>query len=196
MDSDLRTKHREATFVNSPANERRQFYRIRTDAVIRVTPDGPDDGSPVSHAWSLMRRNLAQLDTEFSHLSGLLYDRDNKTVLAALKVLNRKIELMSRTLAMTEHDLTRQPAQPVSLSEGGVSWLSDRALADGDIVTLDMVLLPEFIGFHLSAKIQACEPEGNAWRLHARFENLSETDRQLLARIVLQHQQQARSDSD
>lgn len=182
--------------MNSPANERRQYYRIETDAVIRVADRDQVTPSAVNSAWSLMRRNLAQLDTEFSHLAGLLYDRDNKTVLAALKVLNRKIDLMSRTLAMTEHDLSGLPAQPVSLSEGGISWVSDTERAPGEALTLDMVLLPEFIGFHLEATILESEPEGDAWRLHARFENLTEADRQLLARLVLQHQQQARQTSD
>ncbi|WP_369601868.1 PilZ domain-containing protein [Hahella sp. SMD15-11] len=178
---------------------RRKFYRIETRALLRVLPQDKDpETSPVNmgeEAWPALQRNLAALDGEFSHLAALLYDRD-KTMLAALKVINRKIDLLARTLTATQTTFSETDIHTINLSEGGLSYLSDAGLPVRQPVQIHLVLLPDYIGFRLRGFVLHADPEGSRWRIHLQFGNLAENDRKLLAKLVLQHQQHTRQNRD
>ena len=72
---------------------------------------------------------LHQLNFEAQHLLRQIAE-SNRTLANYLKVQNKRIELLGRALAQ---DLLKDQSapQPVVLSEGGISFVSEQPLAEG-----------------------------------------------------------------
>ena len=79
--------------------------------------------------------------------------------------------------------------QPVVLSEGGISFVSEQPLAEGEVVTLKLVLLPQGLGLLLPARvIYSTAMQDGRYDIGTEFEALTDAQRQLLARHILQKQ--------
>ncbi|MNR50482.1 PilZ domain protein [compost metagenome] len=83
--------------------------------------------------------------------------------------------------------------QRVSLSEGGISFNHPQAVAAGSHLALKMVLMPQALGLLLRARVLHCQPrEDGQFEIGTEFEALTDAQRQLLARHILQKQAQQR----
>ncbi len=174
--------------------DKRDFFRIRDQLALEVKPiDGPDlenvvadDESPL---FSLLS-DLHMLDYESQHLLRQIAERD-RALAQYLKIINKRVDLVGKALAMQLAGNLSEP-QEVTLSEGGMSFRSTQPYSIGSWLMLRMVLMPSPLGLVLPARVTHCNTgeEPDQWALGVSFDNLSDAQRQLLARHILQKQAQ------
>lgn len=174
------------------ADDRREYYRIEDTIALEFHPlSGPEaqaqdvlhDPSPLFNLLS----ELHLLDYESQHLQRQISGRD-RTLADYLKIINKRIDLLGQAMAQ---GLLREIGAPrtVSLSEGGISFPSSQSAEIGSHVALKMVLMPQALGLLLRAQIAHCRlREDGSYEIGAEFEALTDTQRQLLARHILQKQ--------
>ncbi|WP_028239561.1 PilZ domain-containing protein [Stutzerimonas azotifigens] len=170
--------------------ERREYYRIEDRIALEITRLEPAEEALAEEeappGFGLLAE-LHHLEFEAQHLLRQLGER-NRILASYLKVQNRRLELLGQTLASHLLKDVGTP-RPVILSEGGVRFAHDEGLPVGTDVSLRLVLLPQTLGLQLRAEIVHCQPrEDGGFDLGAEFKSLSESQRQMLARHILQQQ--------
>lgn len=173
-------------------DDRREYYRIDDTIALDFTllsgaqalaSDELHDSSPLFNLLS----ELHLMDFESQHLLRHINERD-RTLANYLKVMNKRIDLLGQAVAQ---GLLRDigPPRHVSLSEGGVSFNNAQAVPLASHLALKMVLMPQALGLLLRAKVVHCQAQSNGqFEIGAEFEALSDAQRQLLARHILQRQ--------
>ena len=171
------------------SENRREYYRIEDSIALQILPhddlQGKRDGA--SQGLFQVLAELHQLDFEAQHLLRQLAE-GNRTLANYLKIQNKRIDLLGQALAQ---DLLRTiaPPRPAVLSEGGISFDHDQPLPEGGLYRLKLVLMPQALGLLLDARIASCQPaEGGQYAIAVSFDALSDSQRQLLARHILQKQ--------
>ncbi|MCJ0974326.1 PilZ domain-containing protein [Pseudomonas sp. PS1] len=172
--------------------DRREYYRIEDVIALEILP--PDETTPNAPAskdgseklFDLLAE-LNQMEFEAQHLLRQIGER-NRTLASYLKVQNKRIDLLGQALAQTflkDLGATRE----VVLSEGGVSFVHDQSLDEGSTWRLKMMLMPQGLGMLLWARIASCQPlPDGGFSIGTSFEALTDAQRQLLARHILQKQ--------
>ena len=197
--ADLHSDHRRYHgFAMSTLDEedRREYYRIEDRIALEISPlsaadalgsDLLQDDSPLFNLLSEL--HLSEFETQ--HLLRQLSDKD-RTLAAFLKAQNKRIDLLSAVVAQTLIGEIGAP-RPVILSEGGVEFSHPEAIAAGSRLALKMVLMPRASGLLLRAKVVHCQkkPDGQ-YEIGTEFIDISDAQRQLLARYILQRQAQQR----
>ncbi len=173
-------------------DDRREYYRIDDTIALEFTllsgaealaSDELHDSSPLFNLLS----DLHLMDFESQHLLRHITERD-RTLANYLKVMNKRIDLLGQAVAQS---LLRDIGTPrkVSLSEGGVSFNNPQPVAAGAHLAVKMVLMPQALGLLLRAKVVHCKPlPSQQFEIGAEFEAVSDAQRQLLARHILQRQ--------
>nr|WP_314483829.1 PilZ domain-containing protein [uncultured Pseudomonas sp.] len=176
--------------------DRREYYRIADRIALQISPlsaaealdpDVLQDDSPLFNLLS----ELHLSDFEAQHLLRQLSDKD-RTLAAFLRVQNKRLDVLSAVVAHTLLGEVGQP-QPVVVSEGGLECSQPEPFAPGSRVKVQMVLMPRAHGLLLRGKITHCDPrpEGG-FEVGIEFIDMVDAQRQLLARYILQRQQQLR----
>lgn len=169
--------------------DRREYYRIEDMIALEILP--PEHavtvaGSGSAHLFDLLGE-LHQLDFEAQLLLRQIAE-GNRTLANYLKVQNKRIDLLSQALTQ---DLLQDigPARQVVLSEGGISFNHDQPLAEDSVWKLKLVLMPQGLGMLLMARIASCQAvDDGRFAIGTSFEALTDAQRQLLARHILQKQ--------
>lgn len=188
------TGHRHMSKVIQTIDElanRRQYFRIEDSVSIEVGPMPP--GQSVGAFFDLnpefgLISEFQLLDVESKHLLRTITDRD-KNLGQFLKVLNKKLDSLSRVIALNHQQTTKDTIHPVNLSEGGVALPYPQHLETGQEVAIKLVLLPEYSGLLLSGRVLSCD-EDRPYRLHVEFHDISEAHQQLIARHIMRKQSQ------
>ncbi|WP_409278905.1 PilZ domain-containing protein [Pseudomonas defluvii] len=176
--------------------DRREYYRIEDRIALEIRPLNVADasGTELLQDASPLFNLLSELhlsEFESQHLLRQLSEKD-RTLAAFLKAQNKRIDLLSQVVAQS---LLGQIGEPhaVKLSEGGIEARQRQALAVGSRVAVKMVLMPQALGLLLRAKITHCDrkPDG-LFDIGAEFVDITDAQRQLLARYILQRQAQQR----
>ncbi|MCY1175063.1 PilZ domain-containing protein [Pseudomonas alkylphenolica] len=176
--------------------DRREYYRIDDRIALEISPLsatealGPDllqDDSPLFNLLSEL--HLSEFESQ--HLLRQLSEKD-RTLAAFLKAQNKRIDLLSAVVAQTLLGQLSAP-QAVVLSEGGIEFNQAQALAAGSRVAVKMVLMPQALGLLLRARVTHCDqqPDG-LYEIGTEFVDMTDAQRQLLARYILQRQAQQR----
>ena len=77
----------------------------------------------------------------------------------------------------------------MSISEGGISFNNLQAIPTGTHLAIKMVLMPQGLGLLLRAQVINCrERSDGQFEIGSEFEALTDAQRQLLARHILQKQ--------
>lgn len=172
--------------------DRREYYRIDDRIALEIQPlsaadaagtDLLQDASPLFNLLSEL--HLSEFESQ--HLLRQLSDSD-RTLGNFLKAQNKRIDLLSQVVAQTILGHIGEP-QPVVLSEGGVEFRQAQAIAPGTRVSVKMALMPQALGLLLRAKVTHCDakPDGQ-FEVGTEFDDISDAQRQLLARYILQKQ--------
>ena len=178
------------------ADDRREYYRIEDMIALDFSLlSGPEalasdvlhDASPLFNLLS----DLHLMDFESQHLLRHISERD-RTLANYLKVMNKRIDLLGQALAQS---LVRDIGLPrqVTLSEGGLGFIHPKEVSVDSHLALKMVLMPQALGLLVRAKVVHCQarPDGQ-FEIGTEFEALTDAQRQLLARHILQKQAQQR----
>ncbi|MFL9812281.1 PilZ domain-containing protein [Stutzerimonas sp. VN223-3] len=169
--------------------DRREYYRIEDMIALEILP--LEHAETVSSSGSTqlfdLLGELHQLEFEAQHLLRQIAE-GNRTLANYLKVQNKRIDLLGQVLAQ---DLLKDigPAREVVLSEGGISFAHDQPLGEGSAWTLKLVLMPQGLGMLLTARVASCQAlDDGQFAIGTSFEALTDAQRQLLARHILQKQ--------
>ena len=169
--------------------DRREYYRIEDMIALEILP--PEHAETVSGNGSTQLFNLLgelhQLEFEAQLLLRQIAE-GNRTLANYLKVQSKRIDLIGQALAQ---DLVKDigPAREVVLSEGGISITHDQPLDEDSIWTLKLVLMPQGLGMLLTARVASCQTlDDGQFAIGTSFEALTDAQRQLLARHILQKQ--------
>ncbi|MFC6336458.1 PilZ domain-containing protein [Pseudomonas sp. CCM 7891] len=175
--------------------DRREYYRIEDMIALEISPlSGPEaaskevllDDSPLFNLLSEL--HLSEFESQ--HLLRQIGERD-RTLAAFLKVQNKRIDLLSQIMAQSLLSEIGTP-QPVIISEGGIEFQHPSAVAPGSQLAVKLVLMPQALGLLLRAKVTHCNARGDGFELSTEFEAMTDAQRQLLARHILQKQAQER----
>ncbi|WP_313086580.1 PilZ domain-containing protein [Pseudomonas sp.] len=169
--------------------DRREYYRIEDLIALEILPleDAETPSRNGTSGLFDLLGELHQLDFEAQLLLRQIAE-SNRTLANYLKVQNRRIDLIGQALA---RGLLREigPTREVILSEGGVSFVNDRPLEEGSSWALKLVLMPQGLGLLLNARIASCQLQDDGrFAIGTSFEALTDAQRQLLARHILQKQ--------
>ncbi|MGZ0717651.1 PilZ domain-containing protein [Pseudomonas palleroniana] len=175
--------------------ERREYYRIDDMIALQIkclsAPEAASkevlqDDSPLFNLLS----ELHLSEFEAQHLLRQLSDKD-RTLVAFLRVQNKRVDLLSQIMARGLLDEVGAP-QPVIISEGGIDFQHPTPLVTGAHLAVKLVLMPQALGLLLRARVTHCDPQGSGFDVGTEFEAMTDAQRQLLARYILQKQAQER----
>lgn len=176
--------------------DRREYYRIEDRIALEIRPLstaealGPDllqDDSPLFNLLSEL--HLSEFESQ--HLLRQLSDKD-RTLAAFLKAQNKRIDLLSAVVAQTLLGQISAP-QAVVLSEGGIEFNQAQPVAADARVAVKMVLMPQGLGLLLRARVTHCDRQADGqYEIGTEFVDITDAQRQLLARYILQRQAQQR----
>ena len=182
-----------------PSQERRRYFRIKGDMVLLHKEVAPEEISVPTEARELPPNpftvsSTLDLLTQESRTLLRRIERDSPEVADFLKVLERKIDVLSRAFLAYETDLAKQPVQWVSLSASGLAFDTDHSYRSGSLLELKMVLLPDLIGLLAYGKVVYCYPNradvSQPYHVAVDFVDLAERDRELIIRHVMKQQLQ------
>ncbi|MDL5599290.1 PilZ domain-containing protein [Bacillus subtilis] len=175
--------------------DRREYYRIEDSIALEIRPlsaaeaagqEVLQDASPLFNVLSEL--HLSEFESQ--HLLRQINERD-RAIAAFLKSQNKRIDLLSQVIALTALGQIGEP-QPVIISEGGVDFQNPTPIAAGSRLSVKMVLMPQAHGLLLRARVTHCDRKGEGYDIGTEFEHLTDAQRQLLARYILQKQAQER----
>ena len=175
--------------------DRREYYRIEDTIALEIRPlsaleaagqEVLQDASPLFNLLSEL--HLSEFESQ--HLLRQISERD-RNLAAFLKSQNKRIDLLSQVIAITVLGQIGEP-QPVIISEGGIDFQHPSPIAAGSRLSIKLVLMPQALGLLLRARVTHCDRKGDGFDVGTEFEHLTDAQRQLLARHILQRQAQER----
>ncbi|WP_223473500.1 PilZ domain-containing protein [Pseudomonas sp. BF-B-27] len=175
--------------------DRREYYRIEDTIALEIRPLSATEatGQEVLQDASPLFNLLSELhlsEFESQHLLRQISERD-RNLAALLKSQNKRIDLLSQVIAITALGQIGEP-QPVIISEGGIDFQHPSPIATGARLSVKLVLMPQALGLLLRARVTHCDRKGDGYDVGTEFEHLTDAQRQLLARHILQKQAQER----
>jgi len=171
---------------------RRQYFRIEDKASIEISP--LQDNNSAAEFFELspefgLISEFQLLDVESKHLLRAITDKD-KNLGQFLKVMNKKLDSLSRVLALSNHAVPKNSIQEVNLSEGGVSIFTDLHFDEQQRLALKLILLPSYSGLLLEGSVLSCIGNKAPYELHIEFLNISDAYKQIIARHIMRIQSQ------
>lgn len=172
--------------------ERREYYRIEDSVALEIQPI-PASGTvdePAAHDTSTLFDLLTELhvaEFESQRLLRQLDDRDRSTN-SFLRAMSKRIDLLGQVVAQTVLGKLGPP-QNVIMSEGGLQFESPRPFPVDSLLSVKMVLMPQASGMMLQARVTQCHSlTVGDFAVGTEWIDLSDAQRQLLARHILQRQ--------
>jgi len=180
--------------MSQPEN-RRKYYRINDEIalLLRLLDEDAEHASaafPEDAALFSQLEALQALELQTRPLLRQLAEGD-AALANCLRLLDRRSVLLTQTLLQQVYtDFGNR--QQVSLCEAGLSMIYPQELPAGHRLALKVLLLPQFHALLLCARIIYCQPGEGGYKVGLEFENLSEAQRQVLARHILHQQAEQR----
>ena len=176
----------------------RDYFRVQSSVIIRYcligdrVPAGrlPESYFGEDQEFNLIRE-LRRIDAESSSLLHSITEND-RSLGNYLVQQNKKLELIARQVVSLSPQANEGSEQTVSLSEGGVSFVTDGPIAAGTLVALRITLLPSYSVIAVYGLVTGTEPSSSGETHGVQFVDLEDADRQILARHVMQVQMAAR----
>lgn len=182
--------------------ERRRHFRVEDEIVLffnEVTQADAENAQrlkyQVVNGFSLSSA-LNQLGEE-SRTRMKMLEKENPELIACLKILDQKINLIAQAVLISDLALPSQPAREVNLSATGLAFASERAIPPGTLLELKMILPPSLVAVVATGRVVHCETRVNRSESDFRcnigvdFIGLADPDRELLIRHVFKKQKAA-----
>jgi hypothetical protein len=181
-----------STMSTLDEEDRREYYRINDHIALEITPLAETDatGAEVLQDASPLFNLLSELhlsEFESQHLLRQLGDSD-RTLGNFLRAQNKRIDLLSQVVA---HTLLGElgDTQAVVISEGGLECQMPQSFPIGSLVSVKIVLMPQALGLLLRARVTRADAMSlGHYELGLEFDGMTDAQRQLLARYILQKQ--------
>jgi len=176
------------------ANERRNFFRIEDTVLMRCQTI--DENSALANLIPASFKD----DPSFSLMHELMeIDRDNNKLLRViseqshelesyLKGLSKKLDLIVAKILKPDEQAAHQEQHTISISESGLSFHSPTKYAHDSYLAVHITLLPSHHSLILFTRVINCSANGGDYDIALSFVQLKETDRQVLAKHIMQLQ--------
>jgi hypothetical protein len=187
---------------DSVTDDRRRYFRITDNVILnyRVVDQASLELGIIQLKSNRMGRDYLQsamlgMETRLQELI-ILIGRTSPQVAEALDLLNKKTSMMERMLNADRDNIDlgtlQRPSSEVSLSAGGLSFDSDKALKDGENLEVELILLPDYTYIKAYGKVVSCyrEEGQETLRIGVDIEFMREDDREEMIRHVLNRQTQ------
>jgi hypothetical protein len=178
--------------------QRRRFFRINErirlsfleiDRFINpMDKDFPDPGG--SELFNLMS-SINSIENESQHILRAIHEQD-RTVSNYLRTIDKRIQLLARMIVIHSPEMTGLGEQDVSLSESGLAFSNPKAMETDQWLAIKLMLMPEFSGIIATGKVVRCHQEEEHYIISVSLEKMSEADRHLLSKHIIQHQSRER----
>jgi len=174
------------------AAEKRDYFRIEDKVLLKVaaSSEAAAKSGHIPTAFNTddslaLTAQLRQVDHENQSLLMQL-GHQNKDLESYLKSINKKIDMIASQIAQ-DHQSSEKP-QTVSISEGGLLFQSQRAFSSGDVIAIQLTLLPSYVTLTLFGEVINCKQLDTGYSVSSSFLTLTDTNRQILAKHIIQVQ--------
>ena len=177
--------------INELANHR-QYFRIEDKASVEIAVLSEQHSAAeyfkLNPEFGLISE-FQLLDVEAKHLLHAVTEKD-KNLGQLLRLFNKKLDALSRVVALTTQAEDHNQILEVNLSEGGLAMPYPQLLVDDQAVAVKLILLPSYSGLLLTGKVLSCLGQQSPYELHIEFTDISDAHRQLIARHIMRLQSQ------
>lgn len=189
---------------DSNQEERRGYFRLEDKVTLEY--EVLDAHNPVTDPYSptlrvspllKMTSELHSLEMDAHHLLKPLRD-GNRALGQYLENINKRIDCLAKYIVAESSRGNQKPTHDVSISEGGVSFETSCSIEEGSRVHLKIGLFPSMHGISAIAKCTYCSERGpqtrhkTNFRVGMEFTHILESDRQVLAKHIIQEQSRQR----
>jgi len=181
-------------------DERRRFFRV--DDEINLFYKKVEYGSinkPAESNGDLLNSCslAAALDTlnQESQVVLARVERSNVDIADYLKIMDKKINLVARSILMDSTELVDEQSRSVSLSASGVAFECEELLAEGDLLEIRLLLASSMAVIVCYGDVVYSHKKTEAgskfsYVTGAAFKEIKEQDRELLIKHVVKRQMQ------
>ncbi len=172
--------------------DRRRFFRI-DDVIGLHWAAAALEEEQQQRRQSALLDGLAEIDAE---IGALLIKLRREQPLAAdvLTLMNRKLQMLARRpeadTGTTSTETFEYRSTPVNISACGLAFLMDQPCSPGSRLRLDMLLRPGDWELQLVGRVVACDAVMAGWYVRLDYEDISQSDQDLLVRHMLIRQSQ------
>ena len=174
------------------SDDRRRFFRI--DDHIGVAYQVVDENELIGQSHPPRQSDifglLNDLDKTIAHELGELKLQDPKLGVL-MDAFDRKVNALVNQLEMDNYLVQRiaHKVKQVNISACGMAFTVDDTLELGDLLMVDLVLIPGNINIFTYGRIISCEPaENNHTYARMDFFGMSPTDQELLIQHIVRRQ--------
>ncbi len=182
-------------------DERRSFFRVDNEVSFDfkgVDTHTVEDNSPDSLFGELpgisLFSDFRAIDAEATQILHNISEQ-NRQISDYLATINRKVELLAQQVMNQQHSKASSHTRQINLSEGGIAFNADKAFYKGSFIAMRLVFVPSYISVALYAKVIRCESGKNGHQLAAKFHNITEAQRQLVSKHIMQAQLASRREA-
>jgi len=175
-------------------HERRDSFRLEMTAYTSHKPKHIE--FPLSADYFRELESIA-LNSELNNLKlelNIITERiKDLATRKAIEILNSQLDIVSKlhiNQAITQQELT---SQSISISEGGCSMSIDVDIKEGDEVALALIFTPSYFSLFVFAQAITITDSEQPKKVHFKFLDLSERQKQLLIKTMFQVQTDAKN---
>jgi len=183
-------------------HERRSYYRINYPVALEyhavdmgtILASEQPERFNVSPYFTLELR-LAELETEMSRILTQVNDTQPHAA-NTLDLLNHKVELIGRTLAVG--DLVVEDAHIVdaNISESDMSFPSNESFSDKSFLALKLIFASDALGLLLYGEVIRCEANETGFELSIKLMKMPESCRSIHSRAQMRQSRLEALDRD
>lgn len=178
--------------------ERRRYFRIDDTVELKTNPvpanqleDKLNNFWTNQHEFSIRNEFNHELDQHAADLIDI--ERKYPAIARYLTVLQKQVDLLSKQLLPDDTEsLGEQSQHDVNISAQGICFISSEPIATGEVVEINLQLLPKKHRIVVFAKVIRCDKVDEfQYKLTVDFEHIHEADREILIKHI--HGQQLKS---
>lgn len=174
-------------------DERRQAFRIEDHIHLHLSSQGEkgDDSGSLNFGGEKMLQDLTilrELGFQSHHLLAGIR-KFHPEIAQYLALIDKKINLLTRSLSAVSLGDDIQPNCEVSLSVSGLSFNSQRTYKPQDSLALKMIFFPETVFIECWAHVvYSMREQGGGYQIALEFDELGDDDHELLLRHMIERQ--------
>ncbi len=169
--------------------ERRRYHRIEDTVGIKTKSvpanqldDRLNDFWTNNHEFSLRNEFNHQLEEHAADL--LAIKKQHPAIARYLTVLQNQVDLLS-TKILPDESLAKNYCCDVNISAQGISFISSEAVSTGEVIEINLQLIPSRQQIVTFAKVINCaDLQKEQYRLTLDFEHIHEADREILIKHI------------
>lgn len=165
------------------AIERREYFRVNDTLGIRLRSIHDDSQPDIPPAIIGLISALSQANTELQRSLSLLNEQSAEFSDCIRSLAKRQDVLLDYLLSSQVASLL--PPTEISLSAGGISFWSPKSWPIGSLLQLEILIGDPLALICCQAQVVQRHPENQGYDLGLHYQQISEADRDLLAKRVL-----------